>query len=258
MSDRTQYHTGTFSWADLTTTDQPAAKGFYAALFGWDAEDVPIGEGASYSMMKLDGRSVAAISPQPQQQREAGVPPMWNSYVTVPSADAALERARALGAEVHSPAFDVFEAGRMGVVQDPQGAYFEVWEPRQNIGAGLVNQPGALTWNELYSEDVDASCDFYAELFGWTYTDMEGLPMPYRVIKRADGGSNGGITTMQGMPTSWVVYFGSADVEASVGRVGELGGRTLVGPMAIGPGHVAVLGDPQGATFALYGGHFDD
>ena len=48
---------------------------------------------------------------------------MWNSYITVTSADEALERARELGATVHAPAFDVLDAGRMGVVQDPQGAY---------------------------------------------------------------------------------------------------------------------------------------
>jgi len=258
MGERAQYHAGTFSWTDLTTPDQPAAKGFYEALFGWEAEDMPAGEGVVYSMMRLDGQYVAAISPQPEQQREAGVPPMWNSYLTVESADAALERARALGADVHSPAFDVFEAGRMGVVQDPQGAYFEVWQPRRHIGAGVVNRAGALTWNELYTDDVEASAGFYAEMFGWTYEDLEAAPMPYRVIKRPDGGSNGGITTMQGMPTSWLVYFGVDDVAASLAKVEELGGRTVVGSMSVGPGQIALVTDAQGARFGLYAGHFDD
>ena len=90
-------------------------------------------------MMQVDGKNVAAISPQPEQQRDAGAPPMWNSYVTVESADRALERAKGLGASVHAPAFDVMDAGRMGVIQDPQSAYVLVWEPNTNIGASLVN-----------------------------------------------------------------------------------------------------------------------
>ena len=45
-------------------------------------------------MKQLDGRSVAAIATQPEQQRDAGVPPMWNSYVSVENADATAERAK--------------------------------------------------------------------------------------------------------------------------------------------------------------------
>lgn len=82
MGERTQYTPGTFSWTDLTTTDQDAAKAFYGGLFGWEAEDMPVGEDIYYSMQRVDGKDVAAISPQPQQQRDAGVPPMWNSYIS--------------------------------------------------------------------------------------------------------------------------------------------------------------------------------
>src|SRR5947208_458155 len=103
MGERTQYTPGTFSWADLSTTDQDAAKGFYGELFGWEYTDNPVGDGAVYSMATVDGKSVAAISGQPEQQREAGVPPMWNSYVTVASADDAAAKAGELGANVHAP-----------------------------------------------------------------------------------------------------------------------------------------------------------
>jgi predicted enzyme related to lactoylglutathione lyase len=80
-----------------------------------------------YSMMKIDGKNVSAISPQPEQQRDAGVPPAWNSYITVESADEVLDKAKQLGATIHAPAFDGFEAGRMGVVHDPQGAVFALF-----------------------------------------------------------------------------------------------------------------------------------
>src|SRR5947209_5706284 len=56
VSERTKYTPGTFSWTDLTTTDQDAAKTFYSGLFGWEAQDNPVGDGVVYSMMMLDGK----------------------------------------------------------------------------------------------------------------------------------------------------------------------------------------------------------
>jgi predicted enzyme related to lactoylglutathione lyase len=258
MGDRTQHAPGTFSWTDLTTTDQGAAKAFYAALFGWQAEDIPVGENIVYSMQRIDGKDVAAISPQPQQQREAGAPPMWNSYVTVESADAAVEKAKELGGTAHSPAFDVMESGRMGVIQDPQGAFFAVWEPKQHIGAGLVNVPGALCWNELASPDFDASSAFYSGLFGWEIAPFEGSPMPYLSIQN-NGRSNGGMREPQeGEPPNWLVYFAVDDIDAALAKVEELGGTKMAGPIDIGMAKIGIVSDPQGAAFALYAGQLED
>jgi uncharacterized protein len=255
MGERTQYTPGTFSWADIATTDQEDAKRFYSALFGWEIEDMPAGEGVTYSMARVDGKYVAAISAQPDQQREAGVPPMWNSYVTVDSADAAADRAQELGATVHAPPFDVLDAGRMAVIQDPQGAFFMVWEPKQMIGAQLVNAPGALSWNELASPDFDASKGFYSGLFGWTIEAFEGSPQPYLSIKNGDR-NNGGIRELSepGVPPHWLVYFATDDIDAALAKLEELGGKKVAGPIDIGVAQIGIAQDPQGATFALYAG----
>jgi predicted enzyme related to lactoylglutathione lyase len=260
VGTRTSYTPGTFSWTDLTTTGQEAAKRFYGSLFGWEADDRPVGDGVYYSMMTLDGHDVSAISPQPAQQRDAGAPPTWNSYITVESADDTLARAAELGGQVHAEAFDVFDAGRMGVVQDPQGAYFLVWQPGQHIGASLVNAPAALSWNELHTPDLDAAEHFYGQLFGWTF---EPFPVEetYHVIRTADGHTNGGMSTglPPDTPPHWLVYLGAEDADAYVARVGELGGATLVAPMDLGEaGRIAIVADPQGAIFALYAGRFED
>ncbi len=259
MGERTQYSPGTFSWTDLNTTDQEAAKAFYAGLFDWDYDDRPAGEGVVYSMALLDGKMVAAISPQPQQQRDAGAPPAWNSYVTVRDADQSVARARELGATVHADAFDVFDSGRMAVVQDPQGAYFLLWQPMGHIGAGLVNVAGALCWNELGSPDVDASASFYGQLFDWKTSPMEGSELPYLVIQTADGHSNGGIRppAPPGTPPSWLVYFATGDLDAALAKAAELGGRVLVGATDIGIAKIGVVQDPQGAVFALYAGQLE-
>jgi predicted enzyme related to lactoylglutathione lyase len=258
MSERTSYAPGTFCWTDLTTTDQAAAKEFYGGLFGWQAEDMPVGEDVHYSMMRLDGKDVAAIAPQPQQQRDAGVPPSWNSYISVEDADSAVARATELGATAHAPAFDVLDAGRMAVLQDPQGAYFMVWQPRGHFGAALVNAPGALSWNELASPDIDASSRFYGGLFGWTFEEFPGMDGRYVTITNR-GSSNGGIRepSPPDAPPHWLVYFGAEDIDAALARVVELGGTKLAGPIDIGIAKIGVVQDPQGATFALYAGQFE-
>src|SRR5919201_1392285 len=236
MGERTGYEPGTFCWVDLATTDQEAAKGFYGELFGWEAADMPMGDGAVYSMQRLRGKDVAAIAAQPQQQRDAGVPPAWNSYVSVESADAAAERAGELGATVHAPAFDALEAGRMAVIQDPQGAFFMVWEPKQHFGAAIVNEPGALCWNELATAEMDASAAFYGDLFGWKAEPVEGGAMPYLMVEN-DGRRNAGIRPAQeGEPPNWSAYFAIEDVAAAAGKVVELGGSKLMEPMDVGVG----------------------
>jgi predicted enzyme related to lactoylglutathione lyase len=259
MGERTKYTPGTFSWTDLSTTDQEAAKTFYAGLFGWSYDDAPVGDGLYYSMASIGGKPVGAISLQQEQQRDMGVPPAWNSYVTVENADATLAKAKELGATVHADAFDVMEAGRMGVIQDPQGAYFLVWQPKDHIGAGLVNAHGAMSWNELGTPDPGASADFYGGLFGWSTSQMEGSEMPYLVISNASRG-NGGIREPMPpeTPPFWLVYFATDDLDATLAKVTELGGNVLAPATDIGIAKIAVAQDPQGAVFALYHGDLEE
>jgi predicted enzyme related to lactoylglutathione lyase len=254
MGERSQYTPGTFCWSELTTSDQAAAKAFYGRLLGWQANDIPLGDDAYYSMQLIDGKRVAAIAPQPQQQRDAGVPPLWNSYVSVDSADAVAARAKELGAAVHAPPFDVMTVGRMAVIRDPQGAFFMLWQPRDTIGAELVNAPGALVWNELQSPDLDASAVFYGDLFGWSVAQAEGMPGRYLSIRNG-AANNGGMRELTPpAPPSWLTYFGVEDVEQALARLEQLGGSKLAGPIDIQIAKLAVVADPQGAVFALYAG----
>jgi uncharacterized protein len=257
MGERQEYSPGTFCWSELATSDQDGAKAFYSKLLGWQADDRPVGDGAYYSMQLIDGKPVAAIAPQPQQQREAGVPPLWNSYVSVADADAVAERAEELGGAVHAPPFDVMTVGRMAVIQDPQGAYFMLWQARDHIGASLVNAPGALVWNELQSPDLDESAAFYSELFGWKVEQAEGMQEAYLSIKNGTANNGGMRALTPPSPPSWLTYFGVHDIDAALATVDELGGSKLAGPIDIQIAKLAVVADPQGAVFALYAGELE-
>lgn len=255
MGERTSHALGTFSWTDLATTDPGAAKGFYTSLFGWDAEDLPIPDGGVYTMLLRNGKRVGALT-----AGQEGQPPAWTSYVTVAGADAAAASAEENGGSLALEPFDVMDAGRMAIVQDPTGAFFAVWEPRESIGAELVNEPGALTLNQLTTSDPERAQEFYAGVFGWRFEAVEGGDMPYWGIYNRDR-LNAGMMPLppeQGMPSHWLVYFGSESVDDDAGRVGDLGGTVVLPPMSVPGGRILVAQDPQGATFALLSGRFDD
>jgi predicted enzyme related to lactoylglutathione lyase len=258
MGERTSHPAGAFSWAELATSDAEGAKAFYSGLFGWDLEDTPAGPDMTYTMARVGGKEAAAI--YQQGEREQGVPPHWNNYVTVDSADDAAARAGELGANVMMQPFDVMTFGRMAVLQDPTGAAFCVWEARESIGATRVNDPGCLTWNDLGTRDPEAAERFYTELFGWTFQNVaEG----YWTIAN-DGRPNGGMRTQaeqevaDGTPPFWMPYFTVESADAGIQKVGELGGGVYVPPSEVPAGRFAVVHDPQGAVFALFEGEADD
>src|SRR6267378_2046605 len=60
MTHIDKHSPGSFCWIELATTDQNAAKDFYSSLFGWTADDSPIGPSEFYTIFKLDGRDAAA------------------------------------------------------------------------------------------------------------------------------------------------------------------------------------------------------
>lgn len=262
MGERTSYPHGTFSWVDLSTDDQDGAKRFYGELLGWEFDDVPMGEdgdedAGQYSMAKVDGKTVAAIF-----KGDGSLPVHWNSYVTVEDIDAMPEKVKEAGGEVTAEPFDVMESvGKMCVIQDPTGAFLNLWQAGDSIGAYLVNVPGALTWNDLNTTDPKAAIDFYDGVFGWTFEKVEDAT-EYWVIKNGDR-SNGGVRPIDNsqagdVPSHWLPYFATTDVEEAKAKVEELGGRTFFGPMEVPGGRFVIAGDPQGGAFALFSGDFDD
>lgn len=260
MGKRTKYDPGTFSWTDLATSDPDGAKRFYGELFGWEAVDMPIPGGGAYTMLRVDGDNVAALYELSAEMREQGAPPNWTSYVTVEDVDATAAKARELGATVQMDPFDVMDAGRMTLFQDPGGAMLAAWQPGDSIGAQRVNDLGCMTWNDLATPDSKAAAAFYSELFGWDSETMDaGEGRTYTIVMNG-GRRNGGMMEPQeeGVPSFWTPYFTVASADDAAAKAGELGGQTHVGPMDVGAGRIAVLSDPQGAVFAVFEGETDD
>jgi hypothetical protein len=173
----------------------------------------------------------------------------------VDDADQTVAKVAANGGTVFMPPMDVMEAGRMSLFADPVGAVIGLWQPKEHTGAQLVNEPGALCWNELITTDLDGAKTFYKAVFGWDAEDQgpPGGPPAYTEWKIA-GRSVGGMMRKSAempaeMPPNWGVYFAVSDTDATVARAQELGGSVLMGPTDIEPGRFAVLADNVGAVF---------
>ncbi len=249
----TQFPQGTFSWADLISTDQAAAREFYAKLMDWQTDDAPMSHDQTYTFFTVDGHRVAAVGPMPQEMRDQGMPSVWANYIAVDDVDAMVDKVTEAGGTVVTAPFDILEDGRMMTLQDPTGATVSLWQAKNSIGAGMVNGPGAMVWNELNTRDPQVAQDFYGKVFGWTFE--KDPDMDYYYISN-NGRYNGGIflmtEDMAGMPPAWTVTFHVRDIDSTVDKAKQLGG-TIVAEIMSAPdvGRFAVIADPTGGVFTV-------
>ena len=272
MSERDGYIPGVPCWIDTTHPDPEAVLPFYSGLFGWEFENVtPKGSEEGYFIGRIRGGDVAGVGAVPE-----GAPQMasWNTYVWVESADEAAARARAAGGGVVSEPFDVMDSGRMAVLTDPEGAAFCVWQAKGHNGAKVVNEHGSLNFNGLATRDVDGAKAFYGAVFGWQLLAlpsgaMWSLPGYGDHLEESSPGLRQQMTQMgapegfidvvaalnpiadddAATPAHWNVTFAVDDADATAATAKALGGEIIAGPLDAPWTRMAVIKDPQGATF---------
>jgi predicted enzyme related to lactoylglutathione lyase len=253
MSEEVKYEEGVFCWVDLMAHDMEAAKRFYSQLFGW--EFTPTDEHMHYSNAMQSGQMVAGLGGMPDEMKSQGVPPMWSSYAWSQDAAKVEAAAREAGAKILMPTMQVGEHGSMLSFVDPTGAMVGVWQPGTHRGAGIVNKPNSLCWNELMTRDADKAKAFYSKVFGWTYDTLSMGDFDYHIAKVGER-QNGGVMAMEGpmwegIPPHWMVYFAVADCDAIANKCKQLGGEIKVPPTDMQVGRFAVLSDPQGGVFSV-------
>jgi uncharacterized protein len=244
MSERSSYLPGTPSWIDLQSPDTGAAAAFYGGLFGWKALIDPREDAGGYGMFTLRDKVVAGLGPMMNPE----MPPFWSVYLTVSDADATLAAATAHGATVIAGPMDIFDAGRMAVLQDPVGSFVSIWQPGAHIGAQLVNEAGTFAWNELATTDLPAAREFYASVFGW---GLESGGDASAIFTVADDMVCGAHTAGEYEFPAWSIWLAVDDCDASAALATELGGSIMMPPSDMDFGRGAVLADPHGAVFGI-------
>lgn len=247
----TPWPAGAPCWVDLGSTDVARAKAFYGSLFGWELQEGPP-EAGGYVMCEIGGDPVAGIGPKLGPPE---VPDVWLTYLAAPDADEIAAKIIAAGGHVLAEPFDVMEAGRMAVAADPAGAVFGLWQPREHPGMRAYAMAGAVCWSENLSRDFDGNKAFYHAVFGCEFDDMSGEAFSYATF-RGNGTPLAGIgdpgdSSPDDMPAHWMNYFGVTDVDATVAKITELGGTVIRPAWDTQEGRMAIVGDDQGAVFAV-------
>jgi len=250
---------GTHIWYELLTTDAEGATAFYEAVVpGWKVGP-PSPQHHGYREINIAGDGHAGgIMQLDEEMLAGGAKPVWLGYVAVDDVDAAVARIEAKGGQVHLPAFDIPNVGRIAMVADPQGNPFYVMRGATEAPstAFSTTEEGHVNWNELTAADPVAAREFYGELFGWTSDEF--MPMgelgEYRFLAH-NGATIGAVSPcIQGSPAGWRYYIRVPSISKAAEAVKANGGQVAMGPHEVpGGDHIIIGKDPQGAEFALVG-----
>ncbi|MGH8907960.1 MAG: VOC family protein [Egibacteraceae bacterium] len=244
------YPAGTLCWTVMVTPDATRTAAFYSGLFGWQAADASAG----FASLQLGGREVAGLLQLPEATGAAEASSRWLVYLASDDIGRHLAKVEAAGGRILAPAFDVPGAGRMAVVSDPVGAEFGLWEGWGHPGAGVMGDPGSLTWAELYTRSRAAAARFYSAVFDWAVEEVRAGQETF-ITCSIDGKSVAGMMKMSAAwgdtPSHWMPYFAVTDVDEAVTLADGLGGETVAAPHDTSAGRLAVLRDPLGALLIV-------
>ena len=238
------------AWVDLATSDAAAARAFYAKIFGWNVAVNPDPQYGGYARATVGGKDVAGISPA----QSPDPPSARSGYIGTDDVDGLAKRVQDAGGSIVAPPFDVGDQGRMAVFQDPSGAFLSAWQAAR-MGGFQTQGTNAFGWAEVSARGVDRILPFYERVFGWTPKTTGSPDQPYTEFQ-VDGESIGGAAEMNAqapaeMPSYWLVYFTVDDVDKTTRDAVAAGATTMVQPMDFPGGRMAILSDPQGASFGL-------
>jgi predicted enzyme related to lactoylglutathione lyase len=252
----TDHYTGKVIFLELITPDLSGSETFYGALFGWRFQETQIGT-RRYAEASLDGHSVGGLI-----QRDVPIgdrrKPSWLGFISVPDVDAIKRQAVALGGKVlHAPR-DIPNRGRDAVLADPKGAVFGVLHSTSGDPADELVDPGDWIWTSLLTPDPDHDAGFYQSLFDYDVFEVASNPTASQHLvlsteKYARASVNSLPPAKQQVHAHWLNYVRVDDAVATARQITNLGGHVLVEPhLDRHGGRIAIVSDPQGATFGLF------
>jgi hypothetical protein len=113
-----------FVHVELSTTDINQAKLFYRSLFAWQLDDMEMGGGMTYTLIKVGDGTGGGMMKHPVP----GAPSAWLPYVQVDDLRAATGKAKSLGATIMRDVTPVADEGAFSIIVDPTGAMLGLWQ----------------------------------------------------------------------------------------------------------------------------------
>lgn len=227
---------GRFCWFDLISLDPEKSLAFLHSFLAIEGKRSP-----DYTELSVGGEPFGGVL----QKRDEGAS-AWVGYLHVADLDASLALAEKLGARVFMRAQEIPGVGRFSFLQDPQGAYFYLFQATVPLEEPKI-QPGMVCWCELRSQDPKGSAAFYTRLMGY-----KTRKIPHYTMLQHEGKDIAGLVQDKER-TGWLFYFLVENVKSSADEAVKLGGIQRHPPTSVpGWGSMAVVEEPTGAVFALW------
>lgn len=240
----TQSHlTGKIVWHDLLTRDVESAKQFYQALFGWTYRQTD-----HYTLILNQGIPIGGmVQVEDETQKQ---PARWLAALSVADVARAAKTATEFGGTVHEGPTEIIDRGDYALITDPNGAELVLLHSGSGDPIDATPKKGAWLWNELWSQDIQKSLDFYQKLAGY---DLTPLSSDY-IIAHTQDAWRAGIrpVLIDGIQSRWIPVIRVDDPEALVEQLESLGGqRLLETQQPDNPAKIVLAADPNGALFMV-------
>ena len=231
--------------ADIAVPDHERELGFYSQVL--TTGPAPLWRGDLTNNQGTPVIGLGARSPEYE-----ALPLQWMPHIQVSDVAASVARTLELGGRELMHAKSDNGKSQWAVLVDPAGAAFGVIPVvvDESNGTSHGERIGCISWLALVVADVSSVCEFYVQVVGWSATsaDMEGG----FEMRRPDGVAVAGICPPnddnQSIPSVWILSLPVDDLDESLRRVHEGGGKVV--KEATDNGH-AVIRDPVGVYVAL-------
>jgi len=261
MKDLFPAHAGAVLSADIAVPEHPREIRFYSHV-------LTTGDEPLWRRDLMNNLGMPVIGLGPMSPEYAALPLQWMPHIQVPDVAASVQRAVPLGGSVLMESKDANGSSQWAVLLDPFGAAFGIIPvvsadqipPSDRKSPDAGSRVGRIAWLDLTVSDASAARDFYRQVIGWSAEEVEMKDGDVRYADYNMLGSNGrpaaGICHARGanasLPSVWLLYLPVGDLDESLRRVENEGGKVLVTIRdAHGRDAHAVVQDPVGARFAL-------
>ena len=240
---------GKFVWADLVTDDVPAARNFYAQMFGWTIHNV-----GSYTIAANDGRPLCGMFQKPRPA-DPSAKPRWFGYISVGDVSRAQKAVTKSGGKVLAAPQKMPKRGEQAVFADAEGAIFGVVKSSAGDPEDFLPDPGDWIWIQLLSRDAKKATEFYRAVGGYEIVENTSTNRLSDFILTSKGYARATVRNIaskgESVP-SWLPFVRVKSISESVAKAKLLGGKVLVEPRAdVFEGKAAVVADPTGAAVGL-------
>jgi len=245
--------TGKIVWHDLLTDDVNSVKSFYGGLFGWKFDNGGDPD-AVYTTILFNSNPIGGIIHLVNKEGQTNYDSQWMEYISVDDVDGVFQEVKKQNCKVYREPFDIMNRGRIAVFDDTRGALIAIVNSSTGDPDDVEVEYNNWFWNELWTDDINNSVEFYKSLFGYSLEEYKTQSDDDYIILRTEERRRFGVLKIpfEDVKPNWLPFIAVKDVKKVENKVEEFGGNILVTSEGIIGNEAAIIADPSGAVFTIH------